>query len=607
MAPLKVSLLDYGAGNVRSVRNAILALGYDLVDVDHPDQLKDAEVVIFPGVGSFGSCMSFLEAKGFVEPLRAYVRAGRPYLGICLGMQTLFEGSDESPGVAGLGALPGIVRLFDVAGFGLSVPQIGWNGIAPYKASAALEGIGEDDSVYFVHSFHVPLSPELHDWVLTTTTYGENYVSSVLRGKVMATQFHPEKSAKVGLRVLQNFLEAIGAGKSLSPSEAPVPPASIAKTTAHRRVVACLDVRSNDDGDLVVTKGDSYNVREVPTEGDNGAKRRKGVVRNLGKPVALASRYFTEGADEITFLNITGFRDCPLQDLPMLELLAEASQTMFVPLCVGGGIRDFTDSTGKTHTALEVASAYFRAGADKVSIGSEVREVAWCGGRRPRRLTPCAARGPAARDERLCPQAVHAAIAFIARGHKCAGDTCIEAIAHVYGRQAVVISVDPRRVWVETSSSAGVHEAALLREPCGAKGPNGESLCWYECTVKGGREGSDLDVVQLVTACEALGAGEILLNSIDADGKNSGFDIDLVAQVKGAVSIPVIASSGAGKAEHFKEVFEKTGVEVRRGCPRPARHPARTPRTGAHQLRLAGPPFPMRRRRSPLASSTGKR
>lgn len=569
-----VSLLDYGAGNVRSVRNAIRALGYEVVDVEKPEQLAAAAVLVFPGVGSFGACMAFLAEKGFLEPLREYVRADKPYLGICLGMQTLFEGSEETPGVAGLGALPGMVRRFE-AGTALAVPQIGWNGISPYKPSPALEGVGSEECVYFVHSFHVPLQPELHEWILTTTTYGVDYVSAVQRGNVMAAQFHPEKSAKVGLRILDNFLKGVGSpgGRAGAP---PTPPPTPVRTVPRKRVVACLDVRTNDAGDLVVTKGDSYNVREAA---DDGAK---GAVRNLGKPVALASRYYAEGADEITFLNITGFRDCPLEDLPMLELLVAASEKLFVPLCVGGGIRDFVDSKGAKHSALAVASAYFRAGADKVSIGSEVsrapcrctRRGAWrarvlrAGAAydrelTARRATPSGRRTACGVDD---AQAVQAAKAYWARGATPtpSGEepSCIEAIAHVYGRQAVVISVDPRRVWVADVAAAGAHAPACVTEPQGAHGPSGEHHCWYECTIKGGREGSDLDVLQLARACEALGAGEILLNSIDADGQNSGFDIALVSMVRRAVSIPVIASSGAGKPEHFSQVFAQADVEV---------------------------------------------
>ncbi len=277
-----------------------------------------------------------------------------------------------------------------------------------------------------------------------------------------------------------------------------------------KRVIACLDVRTNDNGDLVVTKGDQYDVRE------------KGDVRNLGKPVELAERYYKEGADEITFLNITGFRDFPLEDMPMIEVLKKTSENVFVPLTIGGGIRDYTDKNGKKYSSLEVAAEYFRSGADKISIGSD---------------------------------AVLIVEEYIRTGEK-TGESSIEKIARVYGNQAVVISVDPRRVYV--NSPDGVkHNVIETKTP----GPNGEKYCWYQCTIKGGREGRDLDAVTLASVCEKLGAGEILLNCIDKDGTNSGFDIELINSVKKAVSIPVIASSGAGSPDHFLEVFEKTEAE----------------------------------------------
>jgi glutamine amidotransferase/cyclase len=189
----------------------------------------------------------------------------------------------------------------------------------------------------------------------------------------------------------------------------------------------------------------------------------------------------------------------------------------------GGGIRAYTDSAGKHHSALDVASEYFRSGADKISIGSEavyaVEEY----------LKTCAA----------------------------GGTSPIEQISHVYGNQAVVISIDPRRVYVD-SPAATAHRTIRTERP----GPNGEQYCWYQCTVKGGREGRDVDAVQLAQVCEKLGAGEILLNCIDRDGTNLGFDLELISQVKAAVTIPVIASSGAGRVEHFSEVFKQTGVEA---------------------------------------------
>ncbi|MBW2144241.1 MAG: imidazole glycerol phosphate synthase subunit HisF, partial [Deltaproteobacteria bacterium] len=357
-----------------------------------------------------------------------------------------------------------------------------------------------DEKLYFVHSFHVV--PEDDSDVLTTTDYGLEFVSSVQKGNITATQFHPEKSGDAGLIILKNFL---------SPgSEKRAPEYVSRQTKLAKRIIACLDVRSNDQGDLVVTKGDQYDVRE------------NGNVRNLGKPVELARRYYNEGADEITFLNITGFRDFPLEDMPMIEVLMQTSKNVFVPLTIGGGIRDYVDKNGREYTALEVADEYFRSGADKVSIGSD---------------------------------AVLIAEECLRMGQK-TGKSSIEQISRVYGNQAVVISIDPRRVYVSSPDEVSHRVIGTAIE-----GPNGEQYCWYQCTIQGGREGRELDAITLAQICEKLGAGEILLNCIDRDGTNSGFDIELINSVKGAVSIPVIASSGAGCAEHFHEVFTQTEAE----------------------------------------------
>lgn len=153
----------------------------------------------------------------------------------------------------------------------------------------------------------------------------------------------------------------------------------MAETTLVHRIVVALDVRTNDQGDLVVTKGDQYDVREnhnnnkedgddvVVTAAGGEEQRGGGAVRNLGKPVALAQRYYDEGADEIAFLNITSFRQGVIEDMPMLQVLEESSKNIFVPLTVGGGIRSYTDpATGQCWSAVEVAARYFRAGADKV-------------------------------------------------------------------------------------------------------------------------------------------------------------------------------------------------------------------------------------------------
>lgn len=493
-----ISLLDYGAGNVRSVINALEKLGETVHTVASDDDIRNAERLVFPGVGSFGNMMQILEQKGFIDPLKNYLNSGKPFFGICLGLQALFEQSEEAPGVKGLGIVPGKVRRFTTE---LAVPHIGWNGIKASQASRIFNGLEGSEKFYFVHSYHVV--PGSDEYILTTTDYGYEFVSAIRKGNIVATQFHPEKSGRAGLALLENFLTAS--------REAVIPQTSPRTTKLAKRVIACLDVRSNDQGDLVVTKGDQYDVRE------------NGDVRNLGKPVQLAERYYDEGADEITFLNITGFRDFPLKDMPMLEVLQQTSRNVFVPLTIGGGIRDYRDNEGRHYSALEVASEYFRSGADKISIGSDAVLI----------------------------------VEDIRKSGKASGMSSIEQIARVYGNQAVVISVDPRRVYTDSPASVPHHTIKTA-----FPGPGGEQYCWYQCTIKGGREGRDLDAVTLAKTCEQLGAGEILLNCIDKDGTNSGFDLELINAVRNAVTIPVIASSGAGSPAHFLEVFTKTKAEA---------------------------------------------
>ena len=161
----------------------------------------------------------------------------------------------------------------------------------------------------------------------------------------------------------------------------------------------------------------------------------------------------------------------------------------------------------------------------------------------------------------LGSDAVYAAEAFIAAGGKKNGESSIETISHAYGAQAVVISIDPKRVYAETKESVDPKHVVV---ELGGKdvGPNGEKFCWYQCTVKGGREAKDICAVTVAKAAQQLGAGEIMLNCIDMDGQGNGYDLPLMRAVAGAVSIPVIASSGAGKEAHFVEVFQETPVQA---------------------------------------------
>ncbi|EEB93235.1 hypothetical protein MPER_08139 [Moniliophthora perniciosa FA553] len=255
-----------------------------------------------------------------------------------------------------------------------------------------------------------------------------------------------------------------------------------------------MDVRTNDEGDLVVTKGDQYDVREK----DNPSGSVK-----------------TAGADQ-----------------PMLAVVRAAAECVFVPLTIGGGIKDTVDPDGTKHSALEVAAEYFRAGADKVSLASE---------------------------------AVYAVEKLLASPTPDRGDgtSAIETIARGYGRQAVVVSIDPKRMYLDAASYDGPYKAELVHgeEDSPIEAERGKSW-WYTCTTSGGRVTRDLSVCQLARGVEILGAGELLVNSIDRDGTGLGFDLDLIRLVRGCVKIPVVASSGAGKPGHFLTVFKETGVEA---------------------------------------------
>lgn len=416
---------------------------------------------------------------------------------------------------------------------------MGWNAVEfldrPSPEEKPKDGMDESSRYYFVHSYRAAYDPAnvaAAEWAHSTTQYGtEAFVSTICKGNVFATQFHPEKSGQAGLLLLRSWLsKPVDQLAHASPSSrVHRPPRPVDGFT--KRIIACMDVRANDDGDLVVTKGDQYDVREkvAPSDSDtskNVQTKTAGAVRNLGKPVALASRYYAEGADEICLLNITSFRHSPLHDQPMLAVVRAAAENVFVPLTIGGGIKDTVDPDGTKRSALEVAGEYFRAGADKVSIGSE---------------------------------AVFAVEKLLANGaDQGDGSSAIETIASAYGRQAVVVSIDPKRVYVDPATYDGPHRDELIH---GEGAENGKSW-WYQCTVSGGRQLRDLSAIQLARGSETLGAGEILLNSIDRDGTGLGFDLDLIRAVRQAVSIPVVASSGAGSVEHFVEVFEKTNVEA---------------------------------------------
>ena len=203
-----IALIDYGSGNIRSVINALRHENAEVELVSDPARLDDAAAVVLPGVGAFGDCVRGLQTRGLWEPLDAWLAADKPFFGICVGYQMLFESSEESPGVRGFGFFGGHVKRFTTPG--LKVPQIGWNQLElTDRAQPLWRGLPERPHVYFVHSyFPAPVDDSI---VTSRSTYGETFAASVARGNVAAVQFHPEKSQAVGLGILRNFIATVPA------------------------------------------------------------------------------------------------------------------------------------------------------------------------------------------------------------------------------------------------------------------------------------------------------------------------------------------------------------------------------------------------------------
>ena len=199
-----IAVIDYGVGNLFSVEKALMQFATDVVITGDKELIAKADKLVLPGVGDFGECMSNLEATGLIPTIRECIAKGTPLLGICIGEQILFEGSEESPEAKGLGIFKGMVRRIQAPG--LKVPHMGWNSVTFSQADHPLFAhLGEHPYFYFVHSYHCV--PEDAGIITATTEYGEKLTAAVAKDNVMATQFHPEKSGDVGLQVLKNFIE----------------------------------------------------------------------------------------------------------------------------------------------------------------------------------------------------------------------------------------------------------------------------------------------------------------------------------------------------------------------------------------------------------------
>jgi glutamine amidotransferase len=201
-----IAVIDYGIGNLRSAEKALQHLGADARLTADADDIRTAAAVVLPGVGNFGACMRALRASGLEPVTKDAATDGRPFLGVCVGMQMLFEGSDESPDVPGLGIVPGrVTRLPD----SVRLPQMGWNTLEVRAGSRLVAGLGTDPWLYFVHTYAPdPVDGEM---VAAWCVYGKRFAAAIEAGPLWATQFHPEKSSTAGLRLLNNFVEAAAA------------------------------------------------------------------------------------------------------------------------------------------------------------------------------------------------------------------------------------------------------------------------------------------------------------------------------------------------------------------------------------------------------------
>jgi glutamine amidotransferase len=209
---MSVSIIDYGMGNLRSVQKGFEKIGAQAKVINTPQQVADAEAIVLPGVGAFKNCLENLDSLKLITPIIRSIKSGKPFLGICLGLQILFTESEEFGSTSGLDIIKGKVIRFKTNTCDntphLKIPHMGWNSISIKKEGPYLEGIENETYLYFVHSYYV--KPENEKVIATTTDYGVEFVSSILKDNIFACQFHPEKSQKAGLKILENFTTAAG-------------------------------------------------------------------------------------------------------------------------------------------------------------------------------------------------------------------------------------------------------------------------------------------------------------------------------------------------------------------------------------------------------------
>lgn len=202
-----IAIIDYGAGNIQSVYKALKFIGADCKVTSDKDEILNADGAILPGVGSFGDAMDTMTKRGNKDTIIEYTKSGKPFLGICLGLQLLFPESEETPGVKGLDIFKGTITKIPNQNRTLKIPHMGWNNISIKQKNGIFKGIEGEPYVYFVHSFY--LKAQDKDIVAATTQYGVEIDAAVQKGNIIATQFHPEKSGEVGLKMLKNFVEMV--------------------------------------------------------------------------------------------------------------------------------------------------------------------------------------------------------------------------------------------------------------------------------------------------------------------------------------------------------------------------------------------------------------
>ena len=412
---MTVAIADSGVANLASIRSAFRALGMETVVTADPAVFASAEYGVVPGVGSFGPGMAALRRAGLDRAIIDRAGSGSPLLAVCLGMQMLAAGSEEAPGVVGLGIVPGRLQALPPD---VRVPHLGWNRVEAAEAGGLLAG----GDAAFANSYCLGELPA--GWAGAWTEYGIRFVSALQRGRLLATQFHPELSGGYGMELLARWV-----------ADEPAMPVPEAGGRHSHRIIPCLDVRNGR-----VVKG-------IKFQG----------LRDAGDPAERAALYEAQGADEIVVLDVAA---SPEEARTRIDTVQRVRERIHIPLTVGGGVRSVAD-----------AGRLLAAGADRVSVNT------------------AAVRRPA----------------------------LITELADRYGTQCIVLAIDARRSGTD-----------------------------WEVLVVGGSEPTGLSAPAWAAEGAQRGAGEILLTSWDRDGTGEGYDLQLLAAIAAAVTVPVIASGGVG-------------------------------------------------------------